>query len=77
MTSPPDATYGFIGLGVMGWGMANNLRSKIPESSTLIVCELVKERRDKFVAESKGKVETAETPKEVAERAVRPINCDA
>ncbi|KAJ6442539.1 CMD multi-domain protein [Purpureocillium lavendulum] len=29
--------FGFIGLGVMGWGMANNLRAKIPAAAALSV----------------------------------------
>jgi 3-hydroxyisobutyrate dehydrogenase-like beta-hydroxyacid dehydrogenase len=68
--SLPNVTYGFIGIGVMGWGMAQNLRAKIPESSTLVICELVEARRDKFVAETKGKITVAHSPREVAEQAV-------
>lgn len=41
-SGPPDANYGFIGLGNMGFGMAKNVRQKIPSSSKLIVCELNK-----------------------------------
>jgi 3-hydroxyisobutyrate dehydrogenase-like beta-hydroxyacid dehydrogenase len=66
----PNATYGFIGIGVMGWGMAQNLRKKMPKSSTLLICELDKPRRDKFVAETEGLMEVANFPKEVAEQAV-------
>jgi 3-hydroxyisobutyrate dehydrogenase-like beta-hydroxyacid dehydrogenase len=66
----PKATYGFIGLGVMGYGMAINLRKKIPKSSTLIVCELVECRRDKFVAETQGATKVAQSPREVAQQAV-------
>lgn len=66
----PAATYGFIGLGTMGYGMAQNLRSKIPKSSTLIVCEVVERRRDQFVAETEGVIKVAHSPKEVAEHAV-------
>lgn len=55
----------------MGWGMAKNLRSKISPSSRLIICELVQERRDKFVAETEGSVEVAASPREVAQNAVR------
>ncbi len=68
----PDATYGFIGIGVMGWGMAQNLRKKIPKSCTLIICELNKPRRDKFIAETEGLLKVAESPREVAEQAVGP-----
>lgn len=66
----PDAVYGFIGLGVMGYGMAKNLRAKIPHSSTLIVCELVESRRDAFVSETDGLIKVANSPKEIAEQCV-------
>lgn len=65
-----EATYGFIGLGVMGWGMAKNLRAKIPVSSKLIVCELSESRRDQFVRETEGIIEVVLSPKAVAEEAV-------
>jgi hypothetical protein len=68
--APPSVTYGFIGLGVMGYGMAKNLRSKIPKSSTLVICELVEKRRGQFVAETEGLLKVAHSPNEVAEQAV-------
>lgn len=67
---PPDATYGFIGLGNMGFGMAKNVRQKIPSSSKLIVCELNKAAREEFCKTVEGTIETAGTPKEVAEKCV-------
>jgi len=67
--SLPEVTYGFIGLGVMGYGMAMNLRAKMPKSSTLVICELVDSRRDKFVAETQGLISVAKSPKETAEQA--------
>jgi hypothetical protein len=70
-TTPPEVTCGFIGLGVMGFGMAQNLRSKTPKSSSLVICELVQDRRDKLAAETQGLIEVANSPKEVAEKAVR------
>jgi hypothetical protein len=66
----PNVTYGFIGLGVMGWGMAQNMRAKIPKSSKLIICELVETRRKQFLVETEGLLGVAMTPKEVAEQAV-------
>jgi hypothetical protein len=54
----------------MGFGMAKNVRQKIPASSNLIVCELVKSQRDEFCSTVEGKIETAETPKEIAEKCV-------
>ena len=70
MSSAPDVTYGFIGLGNMGFGMAKNVREKIPTSSKLIVCELVTSQRDEFVKTIEGDIETAECPKEIAEKCV-------
>lgn len=71
MSELPNVTYGFIGLGVMGWGMAKNLRAKIPKSAQLIICELVEKRKAQFLAESEdGLVQAAENPREVAEQAV-------
>lgn len=68
--APAPVTYGFIGLGVMGYGMAKNLREKIPKTSELVVCELVEKRRDQFVAETEGLLKAAHSPKQVAEEAV-------
>lgn len=68
--SPPDATYGFIGLGNMGFGMAKNVRQKIPASSRLVVCELNKTARDEFCKTVDGDIVTADSPKEVAEQCV-------
>jgi 3-hydroxyisobutyrate dehydrogenase-like beta-hydroxyacid dehydrogenase len=67
-----NATIGYIGLGQMGYGMALNIRRKIPSSAKLIVCELVEQRRQQFETEARelGSVESAESPKEVAEKAV-------
>lgn len=62
--------YGFIGLGVMGWGMANNLRAKIPASASLCVCEISEERLNKWLAQAPGSASVAATPKEVVEQSV-------
>jgi len=64
---------GFIGLGVMGWGMANNIRCKLPESDSLCVCELNKERLMQWLAQAPGKasIRVAQTPREVVENSVR------
>ncbi|KAL1969144.1 hypothetical protein VTN77DRAFT_398 [Rasamsonia byssochlamydoides] len=74
------ATWGFIGLGHMGYPMAKNLRSKIPASDTLIIRDVNKDVMQKFVEETKGaasdssagntlKVEIADSAREVAEKA--------
>jgi 3-hydroxyisobutyrate/3-hydroxypropionate dehydrogenase len=70
-SSPPNAIYGFIGIGVMGYGMAMNLRRKIPSTSKLILCEINQARREQFVGEASpnGPIEVAHTPRQVAEKA--------
>ena len=69
----PEKTYGFIGIGVMGWGMAKNLRAKMPTTSKMLLCELSQERRDQFVAETVGLIEVAANPREVAECSVSQL----
>ncbi|EEP75317.1 3-hydroxyisobutyrate dehydrogenase [Uncinocarpus reesii 1704] len=69
-TLPRDADWGFIGLGQMGYPMARNLRAKIPESDTLVICDANPESTQRFVAEhSNQRVEVASNPREVAEKA--------
>lgn len=70
MATQSDVTYGLIGIGNMGYGMATNLRKNIPKDSKLIICELDKPRLEKFVSETQGLIETAETPKELCDKAV-------
>lgn len=62
--------YGFIGLGVMGWGMAYNLRSFVPSSSRLTICEISEERREQWVLQAPGPVYVGKTPKAVAQNSV-------
>ncbi|KAK7219134.1 hypothetical protein V2G26_007137 [Clonostachys chloroleuca] len=58
-------SYGIIGLGIMGWGMAKNLRAKIPTKSVLNVCEVNKDRRDEFISSTPGKIRAAESPLDI------------
>lgn len=62
-----------LGLGNMGFHMATNLISHFPPGASLVVCEIVTKTRDRFLAEVKGPIKIAETPKEVAERCVRVV----
>ena len=55
----------------MGYPMAQNLRAKLPSNSTLIVCDVAESQVEKFVEETKGRIETASSPRQVAETAVR------
>jgi 3-hydroxyisobutyrate dehydrogenase-like beta-hydroxyacid dehydrogenase len=58
----PEATYGFIGPGVMGFPMALNLCQKISKGSKLVVCELSEKKRTKFVSEVEDEVTVADSP---------------
>lgn len=66
----PNVTYGFIGIGVMGFPMAQNLRKRIPSSSKIIICEINKSAVDKFLSETQpnDNISAASTPKEVAQQ---------
>lgn len=67
----PNVTYGFIGIGVMGFPMAQNLRKRIPRQSKLIVCEINESALKKFLTETSpgDQLSAASTPREVAEQA--------
>lgn len=81
-----DATWGFIGLGQMGYSMAKNLRAKVPPSDTLIIRDVNPETTERFVAESKElakssgagedafRVEVSAHPREVAEKSTVVIS---
>lgn len=63
-------SFGFIGLGIMGWGMAKNLRAKIPTDSVLNVCEINKPRLDEFVSSTPSKIQVCDSPLEVVQSSV-------
>ncbi|KAK5744130.1 hypothetical protein LTR17_002160 [Elasticomyces elasticus] len=66
-----NATIGYVGLGQMGYGMALNIRKKIPRSARLVVCEIAEARRKQFEEEAMqfGPIEAVATPREVSEKA--------
>ncbi|KAF2264960.1 3-hydroxyisobutyrate dehydrogenase-like protein [Lojkania enalia] len=51
----PDKMVAFIGLGVMGYPMALNLRKGLDVSHTLLVCDVVPDAISRFQQDSKGK----------------------
>ncbi|KAI9930564.1 hypothetical protein ASPWEDRAFT_39461 [Aspergillus wentii DTO 134E9] len=75
-----DASWGFIGLGQMGYCMAKNLRAKIPATDTLVVRDVNEAAAKRFLEETREaarssgatddsmKVEIAENAREVAEK---------
>ncbi|KAF2683187.1 3-hydroxyisobutyrate dehydrogenase-like protein [Lentithecium fluviatile CBS 122367] len=50
----PDKPVAFIGLGVMGYPMAINLRKGLDKSYTLLICDVVPEALTRFQKESEG-----------------------
>ncbi|KAL7275658.1 hypothetical protein RUND412_001391 [Rhizina undulata] len=58
-TAARDVTYGFIGLGRMGYPMARNLRQKLPKEDTLVVYDVNKAATKQFVEELGEGVEVA------------------
>lgn len=61
-----------LGLGVMGYSMAVNLRSKMDSSATLLICDINEAALEKFQKQmaGKGPIEVVKTGKEAASRAV-------
>ncbi|KAF2018237.1 hypothetical protein BU24DRAFT_408171 [Aaosphaeria arxii CBS 175.79] len=70
MGSLPIVSYGFIGLGQMGHGMAKNIRLKIDPASPLVIYDVNPDAMERFINEHPGsKVLAASCPREVAEQA--------
>ncbi|KAF2719082.1 hypothetical protein K431DRAFT_287105 [Polychaeton citri CBS 116435] len=61
-----DASYGFIGLGRMGYPMALNLRAKIPKSDTMFIHDVNPTICEKFKQET-GNATIVQGVREVAE----------
>jgi 3-hydroxyisobutyrate dehydrogenase len=72
--------YGFVGLGQMGYPMAFNLLRKAASKSTMTIFDVNPASTKRFKEEASKipdspSVHIAQTPKELAERAVHPIFC--
>uniref|UniRef100_A0A093UZ16 DNA damage-binding protein 1 n=1 Tax=Talaromyces marneffei PM1 TaxID=1077442 RepID=A0A093UZ16_TALMA len=72
-----NTTWGFIGLGRMGYPMAKTLRARIPPSDTLIVHDVNEQAMRQFVAEAKtastGPVEFTDSARTLAEKSTNVI----
>ena len=75
-SSLPTTTYGWIGIGNMGYGMAMNLAIKIPSSAHLLILDLNKPQVEKFLSEavdkhglSPSKITVASSGAEIARKA--------
>ncbi|USP75950.1 putative 3-hydroxyisobutyrate dehydrogenase, mitochondrial [Curvularia clavata] len=64
-----QATWGFIGLGRMGYPMAKNLRAKIPAEDTLFIHDVNTAATKQFLEEHPQGVQVAKNVREVAENA--------
>jgi len=66
-----NVNYAFVGLGAMGYGMASNIRKKIPSSSVLYIYDVARPACDKFVSEfgQFGRIEIAQSVREAASNA--------
>ena len=68
--SPVYAAVGFIGLGIMGLPMAENLDKKLPSSSHLYVFDVVEEVTRKLSSREKGRVHACISAKDVVVKSV-------
>lgn len=55
MPSSPEDTVAFIGIGVMGYPMAKNLRGGLEPTKTLLICDVSEEALNRFQAETAGR----------------------
>ncbi|KAF2682078.1 hypothetical protein K458DRAFT_420010 [Lentithecium fluviatile CBS 122367] len=63
-----QATWGFIGLGRMGYPMARNLRAKLPAEDILFIQDINTATTKKFLEENPQGVRIADNVREVAEK---------
>ncbi|KAL3454305.1 6-phosphogluconate dehydrogenase [Aspergillus insuetus] len=54
-----EDTWGFIGLGQMGYNMAKNLHAKIPSTDTLIIRDVNEESTARFIKEARETAKSA------------------
>jgi len=61
-------SYAFVGLGAMGYGMASNIRQKIPSSSVFYIYDVYQPACDRFISEfgKFGPIVVAKSVKEAA-----------
>lgn len=70
--TPFPQSFGFVGLGAMGYPMAMQLRRKLPQTTPLSIFDLDKAALERFSqdCEGLGEIHIAESSRDVAERAV-------
>ena len=70
MSTKAPETYGYIGLGVMGWHMADNLAKKLPSSAGLYVYDINQEMVEKLCKHESGRVYACKSAADVAAKSV-------
>ncbi|KAJ5113840.1 hypothetical protein N7456_002374 [Penicillium angulare] len=68
MATAEFSRVGFIGLGAMGKHMAQQLATKLPETTKIFVFDVISAPVEELVAEFPGKVIACTSPKEVTEK---------
>ncbi|KAK5012571.1 hypothetical protein LTR16_002283 [Cryomyces antarcticus] len=59
---------GFVGLGAMGYPMAQQLAKKLPNSSQIYVFDVIRQSIQKLCSQENGRFNSCQSAKEVAER---------
>lgn len=67
-------TLGFIGLGAMGYLMAEQLMRKLPSTSKIYVFDIAPSVTKQLSSESGGKIFPCSSAQEVAEKSVGPLS---
>lgn len=70
MSAPQYRAVGFIGLGTMGYPMAQNLARKLPETTRITVYDVNTRAIDGIVAEFPGKVVAGKSGHDVFSQSV-------
>ena len=70
MASNKYSTIGFIGLGVMGYPMCENLIKKVPETTKFYVFDVVESALERISSNHPERITRCGSSKEVAERSV-------
>lgn len=68
---------GFIGLGVMGYPMVQNLATKLPQSTHIYVFDVATQVMENLITEYPGKITACQSSKEITSKCVcwsRPRN---
>lgn len=71
MANAGSEAYGYVGLGVMGHHMAENLAKKLPSSAPLFVYDISQESVDRLCKHESKRVHACSSAADVAAKSVR------